>query len=190
MDSIERAKGQIRALIANSKVPEDPQHAENTLEWLLKLEPEADQALRIAALGHDIDRAIEDRKVHRSDYDDYDAFKAAHAHNSAIILREILDKSSVAKPIADEACRLVRLHEAGGDPRSDLLKDADSISYFDVNMPLYYRREGGKETKRRCVWGYQRLSGRMKKIAESITYKDKELTRRLKDAIQEARARG
>ena len=38
----------------------------------------------------------------------------------------------------DEVSRLVEVHEVGGDPRSDLLKDADSISYFDVNLqPIY-----------------------------------------------------
>ncbi len=37
-------------------MPEDPRHAENTLDWLLKLKPDADEALQIAALGHDIER--------------------------------------------------------------------------------------------------------------------------------------
>jgi hypothetical protein len=186
MDNIACAKEKIRAVIAGSKVPEDPRHAENTLEWLLKLEPTADSALQIAALAHDIDRAIEARKVLRTDYDDYDDFKAAHARNGATILREILDKCDVDKSITDEACRLVRLHEVGGDPRSDLLKDADSISYFDVNMPLYYQREAWEETKRRCIWGYRRLSARMKNIAKSMTYEQDILTRLLREAIQEA----
>lgn len=186
MDSIECAKRKIRAIIAGSKVPEDPRHAENTLEWLLRLNPKTDQALQIAALAHDIDRAVEVRKVHRSEYEDYDAFKAAHVGNGAKILREILDECDVAKSTADEACRLVKLHEVGGDPRSDLLKDADSISFFEVNMPLYYQREGWEETKRRCIWGYRCLSPRMKKIAKSITYEDEGLTRLLKEAIREA----
>jgi hypothetical protein len=167
-------------------VPEDSCHAENTVEWLLRLDPKADQALQIAALAHDIDRAVEGRKVRRSDYEDYDAFKAAHAWNGAKILRAILDECGVTKSIADEAGRLVTLHEIGGDNRSDLLKDADSISYFEVNMPLYYQREGWEETKRRCIWGYRRISARMKKIAKSITYEDEILTRLLNEAIREA----
>jgi hypothetical protein len=186
MDSIECAKRRIRAIIAGSKVPEDPCHAGNTLEWLLRLDPESDQALQIAALAHDIDRAFEGRKVRRSDYGDYNAFKAAHACNGAKILRAILDECGVARSTAEEACRLVRLHEIGGDGRSDLLKDADSISYFEVNMPLYYEREGWEETKNRCIWGYRRLSVRMKKIAKTITYQDEGLTRLLKEAIREA----
>ncbi len=183
MDRIECAKRKIREVIAASKVPEDPVHADNTLEWLLKFDPTADPAMQIAALTHDIDRAVEARKARRSDFDDYAAFKAEHAQTGAKILREILDDCQVVKPIAEEACRLVTLHEVGGDPRSDLLRDADSISYFDVNMPLYYQREGWDETKRRCVWGYRRLSSRGKEIVKGITYENQTLTRLLNGAI-------
>jgi hypothetical protein len=121
-----------------------------------------------------------------ADFNDYDAFKAAHARNGAAILRAILDKRGVAKSVVDEACRLVGLHEVGGDRRSDLLKDADSISYFEVNMPMYYQREGWEETRRRCSWGYRRLSVRMRKIARRLTYDDQVLTRLLKEAIRQA----
>ena len=186
MNSIESAKGKIREVIAASKVPEDPGHADNTLAWLFKLDPKTDPAMQIAALAHDIDRAVEARKVRRSDFDDYDVFKAAHAQNGAKILREILDDCQVAKDITDEACRLVTLHEVGGDSRSDLLKDVDSISYFDVNMPLYFQREGWDETKRRCVWGYRRLSSQGKEIVKGITYEKQALTRLLSEAIGQA----
>lgn len=186
MDKIDRARQKIRMIIADSRVPEDPRHAENTLEWLLKLDPEAGQALQIAALAHDIDRAVEDRKERRSDYDDYDTFKAAHARNGAGILREILEECAVYGPVADEACRLVTLHEVGGDPPSDLLKDADSISFFEVNMPMYYQREGREETMRRCIWGYRKLSARLKQAVKTIAYDNRELRVLLKSAIEEA----
>lgn len=153
MDSINCTKHRIRAIIARSQVPEDPRHAENTLEWLLRLKPDADKALQIAALGHDIDRAIEARKVQRADFADYDTFKATHARNSALILKEIMEACGVAPDIEEQVYRLVCRHEVGGDPRAELLKDADGISYFDVNLPLYYERNGWEETKRRCVWG-------------------------------------
>ncbi len=186
MDSIECAKQSIREIIADSGVPEDPRHAKKTLKWVFRLEPKADQALQIAALAHDIDRAVETRKVRRADFNDYNTFKAAHARNGATILIAILNKCGVAKSVAAEACRLVTLHEVGCDPRSDLLKNADSISFFEVNMPLYYQREGWEETRRRCSWGYRRLSGRLKKIARRLTYDDEVLTRLLKESIRQA----
>ena len=183
MDSIACAKQKIRAIISKSNVPEDPIHAENVLEWLLKLKPDADEGLQIAALSHDIDRADESRKVRRSDFNDYNLFKAAHASNSAKILKDILHKCQVEQSIVDEACQLVERHEIGGDPRSDLLKDADSISYFEVNMPLYFQREGYEETLKRCIWGYHRLSPKMKEICQNITYPHHSLAKILKEAI-------
>jgi hypothetical protein len=186
IDSIACAKQKIRAIILKSSVPEDPIHAENVLEWLLKLKPDADEALQIAALAHDIDRTDERRKIQSSDFNDYNQFKAAHANNSAKIMKEILHECQVEQSIIDKACRLVERHEIGGDPHSDLLKDADSISYFEVNMPLYYQREGYDETLNRCIWGYQRLSLKMKQICQKITYSHYSLDKILKEAIYKA----
>ena len=186
IDSIACAKRKIRAIISKSSVPEDPIHAENVLQWLLKLKPDADETLQIAALAHDIDRADERRKIQRSDFSDYNQFKDAHANNSAKILKEILHECRVEQSIADEACRLVKQHKIGGDSHSDLLKDADSISYFEVNMPLYFQREGYEETLNRCIWGYQRLSPKMKEICQDITYSHYSLVKILKKAIYKA----
>ncbi len=186
MGNIDCAKQKIRAVIAGSRVPEDPRHADNTLEWLLRLEPDAGDALQLAALGHDIDRANEEIKVKRADFDDYDAFKAAHARNGAEILRPILNACGVAGDIVDETCRLVEVHEVGGDPSSDLLKDADSISYFDVNLPLYYKREGWTETKRRSLWGYRRLTQRAQEIVKGIEYEEEDLISLMKTVFDRA----
>ena len=186
MRSIECAKQKIRLVVGGSRVPEDSRHADNTLEWLLRLEPHADDALQLAALAHDIDRAIVELKVKRAGFDDYDAFKAAHARNGAEILRPILTECGVERHIVDEACRLVEVHEVGGDFRSDLLKDADSISYFDVNLPFYYRREGWNEAKRRSSWGYRRLSPRAKEIVRHIVHEEEAPMRLLREVIQES----
>ncbi len=178
MNSLERVERRIAEVIAGSTVPEDPEHSRNTLKWLLEFDPRADAALRIAALGHDIDRAVEARKVQRADFADYDAFKAAHARNSADMLLEILADCGIEdEAMMREVGRLVCAHEVGGDPRSDLLKDADSLSYFDVNLPLYYARNGWEETQRRCRWGYRRLSERAKRLAVDLAYPTDELKR-------------
>ncbi len=183
INSIERVKKAIEAVVAQSSVPEDPAHSKNTLAWLLKLEPDADEALQIAALGHDIERAMERRKVRRPDFDDYDEFKAAHARNSALVLREIMQEYGLPAAITDDVCRLVGRHEVGGDERCNLLKDADSISYFEVNLPLYFEREGYSETLRRTIWGYRRLSAGVRDRARSITYEADSLNTLLQEAV-------
>ncbi len=176
MNNIERAEQKIKLVIAGSRVPEDPYHADNTLKWLLRLKPDSNKALQLAALAHDIERASEKIKIKRGNFGSYDAFKAAHAKNSVKILRPILVACDVKRDIIENACWLVKFHEVGGEVNSDLLKDADSISYFDVNLPFYFQREGPNETKQRSCWGYQRLSLRGQKIVQHICYKNKELT--------------
>ncbi len=185
MDKINLVKRKIEGVIKGSSVPEDPIHSINTLEWLLKLMPDAGESLKIAALGHDIERAIEKRKVRRQDYKDYDVFKDAHALNSAIVLTEIMQACEIDKKMIDEVFSLVRHHETGGTDRIDILKDADSISYFDVNLPLYFIRNNLKETKRRCLWGYKRLSDRGKKIVAELNYQNKEIESLVKVCIDE-----
>ncbi|MCD6136983.1 MAG: DUF4202 family protein [Deltaproteobacteria bacterium] len=189
-DSIECTKQRIRAVIAGSPVPEDARHAENTLAWLLRLKPDADDALQIVALGHDIERAVENRKVKRAGFPDYDAFKAAHARNSAEILREIMQDCEVPQDLASDVYSLVCRHETGGDPRADLIKDADSLSFFEVNLPLYYKRHTRKEVLQRCVWGYRRLSERVKRVTQTLSYDNAELNALLKEAIRKAGACG
>ena len=144
-------------------------------DGLLKLKPDADDALKIAALGHDIERAIEERKVRREDYKDYDEFKEAHASNSAKILAEIMKECNISKKLADDIVFLVCHHETGGTRRVDILRDADSISFFHVNLPYYFLRNGIEETKRRCLWGYKKLSKNMQEVVVKFNYNDKEL---------------
>jgi hypothetical protein len=186
-EPLERVRTRIAEVIAGSSVPEDPTHSINTLEWLLKFEPGADDALQLAALGHDIDRAAEASKILRADFSDYDDFKAAHAKHSAEILLEILQQCGARDPaLANELYRLVCVHEVGGDPRSDLLMDADSLSYFDVNLPLYRERNGPEDTLRRCVWGYRRLSERSKLIVAQLYPPGDELAELLQEAQAQA----
>ena len=45
MDKISLVKRKIEEVIKGSSVPEDPVHSKNTLEWLLKLKPDADENL-------------------------------------------------------------------------------------------------------------------------------------------------
>ncbi|MEW7980563.1 MAG: DUF4202 family protein [Candidatus Sedimenticola endophacoides] len=182
MNSFSCAWRKISEIIAGSEVPEDLRHAENTIEWLVRLRPNAGLALLLAALGHDIDRATPDR-IRRESFDDYDAFKAAHAERSAALLAEIFSECGVEEAIASEACRLVRLHEVGGDPDADLLRDADSLSYFDVNLPLYYQREGYGESLRRCVWGLRRITSVSRQHLTEL-HQGTELQKLIKDALR------
>ena len=168
-------KKRIEEIIKKSLVPEDSLHSKNTLKWLLKLKPDADEALKIAALGHDIERAIEERKVKREDYKSYDQFKDSHALNSAKIIAEIMKDCKIDQELIDDVFFLVRHHESGGNSRANVLRDADTISFFNVNLQCYFKRNDEKETQKRWLWGYNKLSSNLKSIVIEFKYQDKKL---------------
>ncbi len=170
MNAIERVRKEIASIISRSPVPEDPLHSRNTLEWVLRLTPHPSVALQIAALGHDIERATPDRRVKKDAFRDYDSFKLAHARESARILTDLIRRCGVKdEALIASVKELVEKHELGGTPEADILKDADGLSFFDVNLPLYYLREGWQEALRRSLWGYRRLSERAKEMLQYLT---------------------
>lgn len=183
MNNIARVKEKIEVILEKSPVPEDLTHAKNTLEWLLRLKPDADEALKIAALGHDIERAIHPRKVRRTDYKSYDEFKKAHALNSAKILAEIMKECNLGQEFIHDVFFLVRHHETGGSARADVLRDADAISFFHVNVPHYFARNGAEETKRRCLWGCKKLPDNLKEVVAQFHYEDEELDSLVRECV-------
>ncbi len=147
-------------ILRHSPVPEDYAHALNVRQWVQRLDGQASEALLLAALAHDVERAVPDRKVRRQDFEDYDAFKRAHAENSARMVEELLREAGAPAAMRERIVEMVRHHEFGrdGDPEATLLKDADSLSFFETNLGAYAQREGEAEALRRMRWGYRRLS--------------------------------
>ncbi len=185
MDALEKVKEKIDEIIAMSPYSEDIFHSINTYEWVLKLDPEAeeDTALMISALGHDIERGLEDRRVESSGYETFDEFKQAHALISAEILVELLEEFGIEQDIIDDVAHLVANHEVGGDERENLLMQADVLSFFHVCLPLYFDRRGPETTRKRCVWGYKKLPDKFKIFLGEIEFMDEELEELVMESI-------
>jgi len=175
-------ENEIEDIIYHSDVPEDYAHAKSVKKWLLKLRPDADWILQLAAFAHDIERALPQRKIIRSKFSDYNDFKSAHALNSAKVVQEILDKYPLSRKVKDKILNLVKNHELGQSKDSDIavLKDADSLSFFEVNLPAYAERNDESEILSRMNWGYQRLSKRARQIVKEFHYEDERLNEFLK----------
>jgi CDP-L-myo-inositol myo-inositolphosphotransferase len=166
-----RIKNEILQILRQSAIPEDYEHALNVLKWVAHLKPNADFALRIAAIGHDIERALPDKKIQRMNFASYDDFKRAHAENSAKVVTEILSVYPITQEVIERVYYLIANHEFGKDGDVDLaiLKDSDSLSFFEINLPYFFHREGEKETYFRMQWGYNRMSERAKQFLKSLS---------------------
>lgn len=143
-------------------VKADLDHAVDTWQWLLRLQPEAGLAPQLAALFHDIERLeseARERIEHRAP--DYQTFKDAHAQKGAERAFEILLKAGVSQSDAEHVRDLVCRHERrAGDAEVLLLNDADALSFFSLNSPGYIDYFGLAQTRRKVAYTLSRLGVR------------------------------
>ena len=132
---------EIRSLLAKS--PEELKHAKKTLKWLLLIKPDASLTFKIAALGHDIERAITPWKNNDLSLSDEEKkkFREKHAKRSADIIKELLIKNKVLEDDISKVYNLILNHEWGGGKEEDMLRDADSLANFEW-CDEYFEREG------------------------------------------------
>lgn len=138
----------------NNAYGKNPIHFERAVYWLQQINPDADEPMLIAAYAHDVERAFSPVTIDffkDKELDD-DAYLTTHQENGAKIISDFLRKESYPEEQISRIEEMVRFHEVGGTPESDWIKDADSISYFEVNAPKHIEKFGkplGKTKVRR-----------------------------------------
>jgi len=106
---------------------QDYNHSLDVYIWLTLLHADKDISFYIAALGHDIERSIEEKMVKSNLFQSHKDFKEAHAKNSADILKRIMIKHEIPEEIINKTLNLVLKHEFGGDPDSDIIMNMDCL---------------------------------------------------------------
>jgi uncharacterized protein DUF4202 len=142
-------------------------------------------ALQIAALGHDIDRAVPDRMIKKNDYANYDEYKKHHALNSAKIMGELLGEFEFDEKVIDKVKLLIENHEVGGEGDAEILKEADSLSFFEHALPFYINVHTQQETKDKIKFMYNRLSDNSKGLNKKLKFQDKQIKNLFKTTISE-----
>ncbi len=114
-------------------------HLARTLEWLLELDPDAGEALRIAAVTHDAERAYPPAEAGPSSADSpvSAVYERWHQDRSARIVGEWLLEQGADPQLALEVISLIAVHEDGGSPEAALLQAADSLSFLEVQVELF-----------------------------------------------------
>ncbi len=184
MTSFESVKNEIELILPKSPLDFELVHAQLVLKFVLELKPDADEALKIAALAHDIDRAITGiTEKDLSDYSKINEFKKDHALRSAQFIVNILQRHGYTDDIIAKVEHLVENHEVGGDDESDILMNADSLAYFDYNIPSYLKRNGEERTIEKIIFMYKRLSPKAQKLVAQINYSDPEIIELIKKSL-------
>jgi hypothetical protein len=141
------------------------EHLRRTRHWLLELEPDASEPMRLAALTHDMERHFLDGSPHQDlglpPEGDME-YRRLHSERSALIVGDWLRSEGAHEELVAEVERLIRAHEVGGAPDEDLIQAADSISFIEVNVDLPMRwAADGRSSFERGVdqhrWMYERI---------------------------------
>lgn len=126
-----------RAWVAAVNHPHE-RHLLRTEHWLLEVDPEASERLRLAAVLHDIERAFPAPGTDWDSARDWDnpVYNRWHQDRCADIASKWLHEHGASAELVDGVDALVRVHEDGGWPEADLLQAADSLSFLDTLTPL------------------------------------------------------
>ena len=103
-------------------------HFIRTAYWINVLKPVADEALLVSGVAHDIERSFNGDWVKCSTNPD---ILNKHQDLSAAKIAEFLKSLHTGSELIDRVKMLVGHHEDGGNDDQNILKDADSISYFE-----------------------------------------------------------
>jgi hypothetical protein len=137
----------------------DYQHALDAWQWVLRLQPDADLAVQVAALFHDVERLLSEpdaRVEHKAE--NYQIFKDAHAALGAELTCTLLEELNVDAATRERVSWLVSRHERPGeDSALALLNDADALSFFSLNSSGFIRYFSLEHTRRKVAYTLARL---------------------------------
>jgi hypothetical protein len=140
-------------------VAADYDHAIDTWQWALRLQPNVTLAGQLAALFHDIERldSEPDRRVERFSADDR-VLKHAHAVKGAEVAARILSAVGVDDTTTARAAQIIAARARGKNADVTLLDDADALSFFSLNSASYADYFGADQTRRKVATMLRRLS--------------------------------
>jgi hypothetical protein len=140
-------------------------HLLKTVEFVKFLKPDADEALLISAIAHDIERGFKDKKpldnIRDKGFKGEDFLKF-HQEEGARITAEFLRSMGAQERMIERVYMLISKHEIGGNSDQNLLKDADSMSFFETNVEHFV-------TKKVHEYGYEKVIEKLDWMFNRIT---------------------
>jgi hypothetical protein len=126
---------QLGRLWVIEQYPYNSTHLLKSLEWVDRLAQNASEAVRLATLTHDMERAFGGPDAIPIKMNDR-AYEEAHSNRSARIVGEWLRANGAGVDLAGDVESLIRVHEWGGSPDANLVQAADSLSFLETNIDL------------------------------------------------------
>jgi hypothetical protein len=136
--------------------PYNSRHLLESLVWLDRIAPGSREAVRLATLTHDMERAFPgpDSPVMKGLGDA--EYHAAHSERSARIVGAWLRENGAEETLVGDVQALIRVHEDGGWPEANAVQAADSLSFLTTNVDLFLGFVGsGKFSASDVRWKFE-----------------------------------
>ncbi len=155
-------------------------HFKRTVYWIKKLKPDADEALLIAAIAHDIERVFRKSISHKQVKESAKGFSdekyiGPHQREGAEIIANFLKREGADRRLISRVKMLISKHEIGGNADQNLLKDADSISFFENNVTNFIKlmpKMKEEKINSKFDWMFNRITSKKDKKIVSTWYKN------------------
>ncbi len=170
MNLLDKTEQFIKDAFTEKGMESDVSHHQKTVYWIKQLKPDADEALLIAGMSHDIERAFHgDWKAGSSDHNKLNRHKELSASDTEKFLRQ----ENASEEFIKRVKGLILHHEEGGNEDQNVLSDADCLAYFEekaVRNARKAKQEDKKEEyKKRLNYIFNRIfSSKAKEIAHKF----------------------
>lgn len=154
-------------------------HFLRTVHWIKILRPNADEALLVSAIAHDIERGFRNNQDYSYIKNTERGFRSDehlthHQNEGAKIVGEYLQQIGASKEFIERVEMLVSKHEVGGNEDQNLLKDADSVSFFENNVDHFINTKVGETSKEmvkdKFDWMLNRITSKQAKQIAQFWY--------------------
>ena len=85
----------------------------------------------------------------------------------------MLKKHDLERNFINKVKFLIESHETGGSEEADILKKADSLTFFSFDIYYYLKSRGVKKTKDKISYMYKRLPVKARRLVSQVKFKDK-----------------
>ena len=143
------------------------EHLLKAEEWLRRIDPAASEAMLLATVTHDMERAFtgpDSPEQYPALGPDDPIYNQAHSDRSARIVSDFLRQQGASDELVTQVAELIRVHEIGGWPDADWVQAADSLSFLEVNIDFFLERINApqhgwtlEQVRAKFDWMYSRI---------------------------------
>ena len=162
----------IKESFGDTNMQSQIKHLLRTAYWVKFLYPKANEALLVAAISHDIDKVFRKPGYYENMVRSNKGFLKKesiieHPKRCSKIMEGFLKRNKVKKELIFKIKDFIEKYEIGGNKEQNILKDANSLSFFENNVDVFLSLKKWGSNKQnirdKFDWMYSRITSRKAK---------------------------